>query len=185
LEESIKSLIKTADGRYIPHPDYALDQARIDVAEAEKEKYELKVIAAEDEVKAVLASNRHSCLGGKFVFVDLAGSEFFHEAGTSALRSQNPISPQERQAARQINADLFALKEVIRARALNQTRIPFRSTPLTMALREHFTGSTDSHSAMILTISPSSEQFAATINTLKYGNLVGVASGDHAYAINV
>jgi hypothetical protein len=44
-----------------------------------------------------------------------------------------------------------------------------------MVLRQHFQASSDTDSAMILTISPSAGQFAATMNTLKYGNLVGVA----------
>jgi hypothetical protein len=47
---------------------------------------------------------------------------------------------------------------------------------MTMVLREHFaTGGDDGVSAMILTTSPSSEQYNATIDTLKYGNLIGMA----------
>jgi Kinesin motor domain len=125
----------------------------------------------------VFTTCQHSSLGGKLVFVDLAGSEYSDEGAISSSIGPNP-TPQERQEGRQINADLFALKEVIHARSLNRARIPFRSSPLTMVLREHFLGSADSYSAMILTVSPSSEQFAATMNTLKYGNLVGIASGD-------
>jgi hypothetical protein len=46
-----------------------------------------------------------------------------------------------------------------------------------MVLREHFlTGDgDDGFSAMILTASPSSEQYTATIDTLKYGNLICMA----------
>ena len=109
--------------------------------------------------------------------MDLAGSEYFDTAASTSTLKRN-VTPQERQEGRQINSDLFALKEVIRARALKQSRIPYRSAPLTMALREHFTTSAESSSAMILTVSPSTEQYAATMNTLKYGNLVGVAGGD-------
>jgi hypothetical protein len=69
------------------------------------------------------------------------------------------------------------LKEVIRAMAQKQTRIPFRSSPLTMVLREHFLAGEgdEGFSAVILTASPSSAQYTATIDTLKYGNLIGVA----------
>ncbi|PGH05505.1 hypothetical protein AJ80_08326 [Polytolypa hystricis UAMH7299] len=176
LEESLNSFIKTADGKYVVDPNNPPNQKRIDAAEAEKKKFEMRVQEAEDHVIEVLARKRHSCLGGKFVFVDLAGSEYFDEKGTSAVFGPKPTA-QERQEARQINSDLLAIKEVIRARALKQARVPFRSAPLTMVLREHFQGSLDSHSAMILTVSPSSGQLAATMNTLKYGNLVGVAGG--------
>lgn len=177
LEENAKAFIRTPEGKYIPNPEHPPNQARIDAAEAEKEKYESYLKMAEDRVTEVFKSSPHSCLGGKFVFVDLAGSEYYNEGkGTATGPNQ---TAQERQEGRQINADLFALKEVIRARALNQARIPFRSSPLTMVLREHFLGSSnDTQSAMILTVSPSSEQYAATMNTLKYGNLVGVAGGD-------
>lgn len=179
LEEMSRSLIKGADGKYSQNPDRPPDQARIDAAESEKNEYEARLKVAEANVDGVFASSPHRCLGGRFVFVDLAGSEYFDQGmGTSTL-GPKPTA-QERQEGRQINSDLFALKEVIRARALNQARIPFRSAPLTMALREHFLGSKDSNSAMILTVSPSSEQFAATTNTLKYGNLVGVAGGERA-----
>ncbi|KEF55191.1 uncharacterized protein A1O9_08845 [Exophiala aquamarina CBS 119918] len=177
LEEVTRSLIKNEDGTYRQNPDCRPNQARIDAAEAEKCECEARVAQAEADVSHVFASSLHSCLGGKFVFVDLAGSEYFEQGtGTSTL-GPSP-SPQERQEGRQINTDLFGLKEVLRARALGLPRIPFRSAPLTMALREHFLGSKDSTSAMILTVSPSSQQFSATTNTLKYGNLVGMASTD-------
>lgn len=179
LEEMSRSIIKDEDGKYRQNPDCRPDQARIDAAEAEKREFEARLSEAEAEVAHVLASSPHPCLSGKFVFVDLAGSEYFDQGkGTSTL-GPTP-SPQERQEGRQINTDLFGLKEVLRARALGQARIPFRSAPLTMALREHFLGGEDSSSAMILTVSPSSDQFSATTNTLKYGNLVGLASGDGA-----
>lgn len=177
LEEVTRSLIKNEDGTYQQNPECPPNQARIDAAEAEKREFEARLAQAEADVSQVFASSPHPCLGGKFVFVDLAGSEYFDQGtGTSTLGPKP--SPQERQEGRQINTDLFGLKEVLRARALGLPRIPFRSAPLTMALREHFLGSEDSTSAMILTVSPSSDQFSATTNTLKYGNLVGMASAD-------
>lgn len=50
-----------------------------------------------------------------------------------------------------------------------------------MALRGHFLSSDSTngiYSAMMLTVSLASAHFAATMNTLKYGNLVGVAGGN-------
>lgn len=49
-----------------------------------------------------------------------------------------------------------------------------------MVLRGHFLSNDTkgSYSAMILAVSPSLEHSAATMNTLKYGNLVGVAGVD-------
>ena len=175
LEEHQKSLIKTADGGYMMNPEQPLNQERIDAAEAEKKEYENRLKLAEDAAAECFNARRHRCLGGKFVFVDLAGSEYFDQGtATSGVRPKQ--TPQEQRQGRQINTDLFALKEVIRARALNKARIPFRSSPLTMVLRSHFSV-TSGQSAMILTVSPSDAQFAATMNTLKYGSLVGEAGG--------
>nr|KMM72699.1 kinesin family protein [Coccidioides posadasii RMSCC 3488] len=179
LEENANAYIKTSEGKYVPNPDRPPNQERIDAAEKEKEKFESYMKQAEAHACDVFASHDQRCLGGKLVFVDLAGSEYYHEKATPSTFATK-MTPQERQEGRQINTDLLALKEVIRARALNQARIPFRSSPLTMVLREHFSASTDSQSAMILTVSPSFGQFAATMNTLKYGNLVGVAGDEKA-----
>ncbi|KAI9929655.1 hypothetical protein ASPWEDRAFT_51819 [Aspergillus wentii DTO 134E9] len=173
IEENYRGLIQNEEGKYVPNPDYQIDQTRIDAAEAKKAEFESCVKEAESYESQVFDSiaQRHVCIGGKLVFVDLAGSEY------SDQNTGMKQTPQEKQEGRQINTDLLALKEVIRARALNKTHIPFRSSPLTMVLRQHFQASIDSHSAMILTVSPSVEQFAATMNTLKYGNLVGAAGG--------
>jgi len=65
----------------------------------------------------------------------------------------------------------------MRAWSKGQARIPFRSSALTMVLREHFLGAGEAESAMILTLSSAKEQYAATMNSLKYGSLVGVANG--------
>jgi hypothetical protein len=104
------------------------------------------------------------------VFVDLAGAEYHHEKIMQLQTFKQ--TPQERQEGRQINTDLLALKEVIRAWSSRQTRVPFRSSPLTMVLREHFMNPRCS-AAMIITVSPAREQYAATLNSLKYGSLVG------------
>ncbi|KAF4233047.1 hypothetical protein CNMCM8980_001139 [Aspergillus fumigatiaffinis] len=176
LEENSKGFIQMPDGKFAPNPEYQINQAAIDEAEAKKAEFESYVQKAEEHVQEVKRTCPHACLGGKLAFVDLAGSEYYHDKGTvSTARAKQ--TPQEQQEGRQINTDLLSLKEVIRAMAQKQTRIPFRSSPLTMVLREHFlTGEgDDGFSAMILTASPSSEQYTATIDTLKYGNLIGVA----------
>lgn len=171
LEEHRKSLIRTDDGQYISNPEHPLNQEKIDAAEAKKRLFEVRLEQAKETVEKCFKNNRHSCLGGKFVFVDLAGSEYLDQAkGGSAEKVKQ--TPQEQQQGRQINTDLLALKEAIRARNSGQARIPFRSSPLTMVLRSHFEGSSNSRSSIILTISPLKTQFAATKNTLSYGNLI-------------
>ncbi|KAL4993519.1 P-loop containing nucleoside triphosphate hydrolase protein [Aspergillus recurvatus] len=195
LEENTKAFIQDKDGKYVPNPEYSINQERIDEAEARKAEFEIAVKRAEEGVDAVFASCGYGCLGGKLVFVDLAGSEYYHDKSMSTPASpaaRVTQTPQEQREGRQINTDLLALKEVIRARALGQARIPYRSSPLTMVLRGHFESgdssssstskgskvrnkaSSESYTAMILTVSPAATQFAATMNTLKYGNLVGV-----------
>lgn len=172
LEEHKKSLIRTDDGRYTSNPKHPLDQKKIDEAEAEKRQFEVRLEQAKETVGECFKNSRHSCLGGKFVFVDLAGSEYFDQAkGRSAEKVKQ--TPQEQQQGRQINTDLLALKEVIRARNSGQARIPFRSSPLTMVLRSHFEGCSNGRSSIILTVSPLVTQFAATKNTLSYGSLIG------------
>ncbi|KAL5046314.1 hypothetical protein BDW71DRAFT_69288 [Aspergillus fruticulosus] len=201
LEENTKAFMQDKDGKYVPNPEYSINQGRIDEAEARKAEFEIAVKRAEEDVDAVFASCGYDCLGGKLVFVDLAGSEYYHDksmsAQTGSLAARAKQTPQEQREGRQINTDLLALKEVIRARALGQARIPYRSSPLTMVLRGHFEsssssskgckgrnkGSSEGYTAMILTVSPAATQFAATMNTLKYGNLVGVgvqAAGENA-----
>jgi hypothetical protein len=177
LEEQMASLVQKPDGGWAQNPDRPLNQARIDAAESEKREYENRLEAAEREVADYFARSRYPCLGGKFIFVDLAGSEYLKQ-GSSKATAQPKQTPQEQRQSQQINTDLFALKEVIRAKALNQRRIPFRSSPLTMVLRSHFEATNGGQSAMIVTVSPSETQFAATMNTLKYGNLVGEAGGN-------
>lgn len=175
IEEQSKSLIKTPEGSYILNPDRPVDQERIDAAESEKNEFEARLKQAEEDVSQVFKTTSHACLGGRYVFVDLAGSEYL-DSGISKSITRPKQTTQEQIQSRQINTDLFALKEVIRARASKQSRIPFRSSPLTMILRSHFMASKGS-SSMIVTVSPAEEQYAATMNTLKYGNLVGDAGG--------
>lgn len=173
IEEESKGVMRTADGRWAPNPDYQIDQERIDVAEVEKVRYEALVTAAEQNIKAILEASAFPCLGAKMVFVDLAGAEYYDDNGTRSQTVRQ--TPQERQEGRQINTDLLALKEVMGAWSKGQKRIPFRSSTLTMALREHFMSSGKGNSTIIVTISPAMEQYKATLNSLKYASLVGAA----------
>ncbi|KAI4870962.1 P-loop containing nucleoside triphosphate hydrolase protein [Hypoxylon rubiginosum] len=174
IEEQTKAVMRSAEGGWIPNPDYRVNQDRIDKAEAEKAEYEARVAAAEEDINAILSSSKTKCLGANMVFVDLAGAEYHQEKGAQAPLAKQ--TPQERQEGRQINTDLLALKEVIRAWSSNQPRVSFRSSSLTMVLREHFLGGEGGASAMIVTVSPADRQYSATLNSLKYGSLVGVAS---------
>lgn len=175
IEEQSRAITQTEDGKYIPNPTYKVNQQRVDAAETKKAEFEYRVKKAEEHESEVFAATArsHQYIGGKLVFVDLAGAEFLSGTAGTGLKQ----SPQEKQQGRQINTDLLALKEVIRARSLARSRIPYRSSPLTMVLREHFEASNDAQSSMILTVSPGADQYAATINTLKYGDLVGSAVG--------
>ena len=107
------------------------------------------------------------------VFVDLAGAEYFESNGSRPTTCKQ--TPQERQEGRQINSDLLALKEVMRAWSRNETRIPFRSSTLTMVLRDHFIATGEANSAIIVTLSPAADQYPATLNSLKYASMVGAA----------
>jgi hypothetical protein len=176
IEEQTKGYIATADGKYAPNPDYKIDQARIDVAEAEKKKFEARVEAAEqhiDSIYAAAARTTAPSLGGKMVFVDLAGAEYQQENQSATATAKQ--TPAEKQEARQINTDLLALKEVFRAWASKQRRVPFRSSPLTMVLRETFMASRHGGSGMVVTVSPARVHYAATLNSLRYGSLMGSA----------
>lgn len=174
IEEQLRAMVQTEDGKYMPSPDYSVDQERVDAAEAKKAEFESRVKEAEEHESEVFATTAraHKAVGGRLVFVDLAGAEFSSGMAGPGLKQTS----QEKQQGRQINTDLLALKEVIRARSLAQARIPYRSSPLTMVLRQHFEASSDAQSSIILTVSPGADQYLATLNTLKYGDLVGLAN---------
>ncbi|CVL07078.1 related to kinesin family protein [Fusarium mangiferae] len=171
IEEESKGIVRTSDGGWAPNPDYRPNQERIEAVELEMAQFEARVTDAEVKIEQILASSTSPCLGAKMVFVDLAGAE--HCDGTKNGPATMRQTPQERQEGRQINTDLLALKEVIRAWSQNEERIPFRSSTLTMVLREHFLKTGSGNSTIIVTLSPAANQYAATLNSLKYASLVG------------
>ncbi|KND02781.1 uncharacterized protein SPPG_01862 [Spizellomyces punctatus DAOM BR117] len=155
-----------------------IDQARIDAAEAELKVFEERVKAAEERAERASRNGGHPCVGGTLVFVDLAGAEHGADEGKMPGRSQ---TAQERREGRQINTELLALKEVIRARAQSLCngaqgqRIPFRTCSLTMVLRRYLIAN-DCACVMIANTSPSVEHTVKTINTLQYAALVTASS---------
>ncbi|TQV93785.1 kinesin family protein [Cordyceps javanica] len=194
VAEQAKGVVRDADGRYAPRPGYVVNQALIDEVNAEKAVFEARVAQAEADVDAVYAQHNNnnsssSRLGGKMVFVDLAGAEYRQDSNTATM-SQTPT---ERREARQINTDLLALKEVMRAwsamrceqnqnqnqsqnqrqRQQQRQRVPYRASPLTMVLRETFTDARHGGAGMVVTVSPATAHHAATLNSLKYGSLMG------------
>ncbi|CEJ93154.1 hypothetical protein VHEMI08764 [[Torrubiella] hemipterigena] len=171
VEEQTKSVFKDANGIYKPRPGFKMDMARINAAEAEKALFEDRVKEAEAAVSAVYAKYSTS-LGGRMVFVDLAGSEYQQDSASS----KNRQTAAERVESRRINTDLLALKEVMRAWSTRQARVPYRSSPLTMVLRETFRDTKGRNSNMVVTVSPTKVHYASTLNSLKYGSLVGTVA---------
>lgn len=179
IAEQTKSVIQDADGNYRPRPGYVMNQTLLDEVEAEKAKFEARVAEAEAEIEAVYAKYNNTasnCLGGKMVFVDLAGAEYQQDGNKTATNLSSKVqTAAEKQEARQINTDLLALKEVMRAWSTQQKRVPYRSSPLTMVLRETFMDARNCGSGMVVTVSPAKSDYAATLNSLKYGSLMGTA----------
>ncbi|OAL45925.1 P-loop containing nucleoside triphosphate hydrolase protein [Pyrenochaeta sp. DS3sAY3a] len=184
LAEQLASMVMLDDGSYVQRAERPINQGIIDAAEAEKRVCEDAVREAEREVAACFAEGQKG-LGGKYVFVDLAGAEYFSASKTTPSASSSSGGKAlkqtlaEQQQGRQINTDLFALKEVIRARAQGKSRTPYRASPLTMVLRSCFEGGgkVGGSSAMIVTLCAEEGMEAATRNSLKYGGLVGSAGG--------
>ena len=107
IGEIASGYIRLPDGKYVVDSEKPPDQARIDAAETRKKEFEERLELAEAHVQDVVESCQRSRLGGKFVFVDLAGSEYFREGGDSSVQAKQ--TAQERLESHQINIDLFAL----------------------------------------------------------------------------
>ncbi|KAM3452374.1 hypothetical protein NHJ6243_009379 [Beauveria neobassiana] len=176
VAEQTRAVLRSPGGTYRPRPDYVINQALIDQVTAEKEASEMRVAEAEAVVASVYERHCAAGLGGKMVFVDLAGAEYNQDStimSTATAKAQTQ-TPTEKHEARQINTDLLALKEVMRAWATRspRRRVPFRASPLTMVLREAFTDEA-AVAGMVVTVSPANTHHAATLNALKYGSLMG------------
>ncbi|KAJ9477278.1 Kinesin-like protein [Pseudozyma hubeiensis] len=111
---------------------------------------------------------------GVLQLVDLAGSE--RAADHSPSSSKDPTRMAETVA---INTSLMTLKNCIRARTSPATaangsvpHIPFRSSKLTLALKEAFDlySRQPTHTVLIATASPDAVDVAASLNTLRYAD---------------
>ncbi|KAM3563914.1 hypothetical protein MY1884_001035 [Beauveria asiatica] len=177
VAEQTRAVLRSPGGTYRPRPDYAINQALIDQVTAEKEAAEARVAEAEAVVASVYERYRDAGLGGKMMFVDLAGAEYNQDSSIVSTAAAKAQTPAEKHEARQINTDLLALKEVMRAWAMRspRRRAPYRASPLTMVLREAFTDDAAT-AGMVVTVSPANAHHAATLNALKYGSLMGTAA---------
>jgi len=97
---------------------------------------------------------------GKITFIDLAGNE----RGSQSI-CNNKYEYKENSY---INRSLLDLKECIRALKNKKKHIPFRSSKLTIVLRNSFTN--NCNTLMIGTISPEKVNIYNTLNTLMYTN---------------
>lgn len=125
--------------------------------------------AAQANLNEVLAAAKETfpCVGGKLVFVDLAGSEHGNDKSKKAKQQ----TPQQKREAKEINMSLMALNTVMRAKVNNETRIPYRDSLLTRLMRQYFevAGTTCS---MVCCLSPSVMQAGKTIKTLQYAGVM-------------
>ncbi len=96
--------------------------------------------------------------GKTIIFIDLAGNE----RGKVSV-ANNRLLMQE---AANINLSLFALKECIRSLREHHKYIPFRSSKLTIVLRDIFQRGFDIR--FIATLNPSVLQFHDTLDTIRY-----------------
>ena len=92
------------------------------------------------------------------LFIDLAGTE----KGNISLANNKELIKE----ATNINLSLFALKECIRSLREKHNYIPFRSSKLTIVLREIF--QKQFNIRFIATLNPSSFQFHDTLDTIRY-----------------
>ena len=109
---------------------------------------------------------------GTLMLIDCAGSErkednMYHNA-------------EQRRETAEINTSLYALKECMRMRAMQNSargggghvHVPYRSSQLTRVLMECFVRP-DSHIAVIGTVSPSASDIEHSVSTLKTVQLIG------------
>lgn len=119
------------------------------------------------ELKAARSeAEMNKAIGGKLIFVDLAGSEYGFDGAKTSKQT-----PEEKREGRAINYSLMSLNECFRAQHEGAKRIPYRQSPLTMVMKE-FIEPTDSRTVMLVACSPSQQHVQRTLATLRYAKLV-------------
>lgn len=111
----------------------------------------------------LLEDSTNGKLLGKISLVDLAGSE----RGTDT-KSHNS---QRRAESADINTSLLSLKECVRALDSKATHVPYRSSKLTLLLKDCFTFK-HSKTSMIATVSPGASSTDHSLNTLRYADRI-------------
>eukprot|EP00299_Pterocystis_sp_00344_P008613 c3339_g1_i2.p1 GENE.c3339_g1_i2~~c3339_g1_i2.p1 ORF type:complete len:511 (+),score=155.24 c3339_g1_i2:69-1535(+) len=108
-------------------------------------------------------------LHGQLTLIDLAGSEKGADTPSSDKKTRNE--------AAEINKSLLALKECIRALGNGSSHAPFRSSKLTMLLRDALTDP-KSLAIMVACVSPGFFHAEATLNTLRYAERLKAVGAD-------
>ena len=115
-----------------------------------------------DKYKDPRKRDTKNAQSARLSMIDLAGSERAYKTDNRGQRLRE---------GRNINRSLLALANCINALAdktKKVSHIPYRDSKLTRLLRDSLSGT--SVSAMICAVSPASDQFEETLNTLKYAN---------------
>ena len=110
-----------------------------------------------------LRNGSNGTLVGRLSLIDLAGSE--RGADTKSHNRQRRMEGAE------INKSLLALKECIRALDTSSSHVPYRSSKLTLVLKDSFTNK-NSKTVMIANVSPAASSADHTINTLRYADRI-------------
>ena len=110
----------------------------------------------------------------QFTLVDLAGSE-------RADDSKNHDSNLQKESG-EINRSLLALKECIRAISQKKRHIPYRSSQLTLVLKNVLTKK-HAHVSVVATVAPTASNHDHTVNTLKYASLLRI--GKYVKKLNI
>jgi kinesin family protein 11 len=108
-------------------------------------------------IKETTATGEEMIRIGKLNLVDLAGSENIGRSGAREMRQRE---------AGNINQSLLTLGRVIHALTEHQPHVPYRESKLTRLLQESLGGR--AKTAIIATVSPSSDAMEETLSTLEY-----------------
>ena len=122
------------------------------------------IIKYRKDCSAVYGSESQLAKSGKLSLIDLAGSERASKNGNTGQRMKEGAC---------INKSLLALGNCINllyenARCGQHKHVPFRDSKLTRILKESLIG--NSKTLMIANVSPASQNYEDTLNTLKYAN---------------